>query len=247
MREKKPNQRGLPSTAYGGPDLDRLGLVLVDLARRLQDEKGEQSTLDAIVGAAVGTIPGADHAAISEIRDRRRISTTATTHQLPCDVDQVQYDTNQGPCLSSLYEEVTVRVADVRADARWPRFSHGVAELGLGSMLSFQLYVSHDNLGALNLYAEPPDAFGDESEQVGLLFAAHAAIAMSDARQITQLTQALGTRDLIGQAKGILMERHRLTGEQSFRLLVVSSQHTNTKLLDVARHLVESGELTAPR
>ncbi|QLQ36407.2 GAF and ANTAR domain-containing protein [Micromonospora robiginosa] len=247
MGDGDRHARGRPSTAYGGAELDRLGLVLVDLARGLQSEKDERSTLDAVVRAAVDTIPGADYAAISEIRGRRRISTTATTHQVPCDVDEVQYDTDQGPCLSSLYEETTVRVSDVGADPRWPAFSKGVAELGIGSMLSFQLYVSDDNLGALNLYAERPDAFTDDSEQVGLLFAAHAAVAMSDARQITQLTQALSTRDVIGQAKGILMERHRVTGEQAFRLLVLSSQHTNTKLLDVARHLVESGELTAPR
>lgn len=246
MGDRNDSGRGRPSSEYGGAQLDHLGAVLVDLARRLEHEKDEQSTLDAIVRSAVDTIPGAEHAAISEIRARRRIRTTAATGQVVCDVDQVQYDTNQGPCLSALYEETTVRVVDVRNDARWPRFSAGTAGLGIGSMLSFQLYVSDDNLGALNLYARRADAFTDESEQVGLLFAAHAAVAMSDARQITQLTQALGTRDVIGQAKGILMERHRLTGEQAFRLLALSSQHTNTRLLDVARHLAESGELPAP-
>ncbi|SBT65994.1 GAF domain-containing protein [Micromonospora sediminicola] len=245
MGEDDPKDRGRPSMEYGGAELDRLGFVLVDLARRLQSEKSEQGTLDAIVGAAVDTIPGAGYAAISEIRGRRGIRTTATTDELPCRVDQVQYDTDQGPCLSSLYEETTVRASDLVSDPRWPRFVKGTTELGIRSMLSFQLYVTGDNLGALNLYARRAGAFTDESEQVGLLFAAHAAVAMSDARQITQLTQALGTRDTIGQAKGILMERHRLTGEQAFHLLVLSSQHTNTKLLDVARHLVESGELTA--
>jgi AmiR/NasT family two-component response regulator len=110
-------------------------------------------------------------------------------------------------------------------------------------MLSFQLYVEQDNLGALNLYAHGTDAFTDESEQVGLLFATHAAVAMADAKQHQQLTRAIAVRDLIGQAKGILMERHKLTGDQAFTLLVRASQNTNTKLNEVARYLVETGEL----
>jgi GAF domain-containing protein len=110
-------------------------------------------------------------------------------------------------------------------------------------MLSFQLYVEQDNLGALNLYAHDTDAFTDESEQVGLLFASHAAVAMADAQTQQHLTRAIAVRDLIGQAKGILMERHKLTGDQAFTLLVRASQNSNTKLNEVARYLVETGEL----
>lgn len=239
-------ERGEPFWEYGGPGSDQLGVVLGDLARRLQGESGEQGTLDAIVHAAVQTIPGAGYAGVSEIRGRHRIRTTAATSEVVREVDQLQYDADEGPCLSSLYDEVTVRAPDLVGDPRWPRFGAKVAGLGMGSMLSFQLYVTRGNLGALNLYADRTGAFTDESEQVGLLFAAHAAVAMSDAREISQLTHALGVRDVIGQAKGILMERHRLTGEEAFALLVASSQQTNVKLLDVARRLVEAGELGTP-
>lgn len=240
------SRRGEPSSEYGGPGLDRLGTALGELARRLQGENGEQDTLDAIVRAAVETIPGAGYAGVSEIQNGRRIHTTAATAELVREVDQLQYDTDEGPCLSSLYEEVTVRVPDVVADPRWPRFGAKVAGLGIGCMLSFQLYVTRGRLGALNLYADRAGALTDESEQVGLLFAAHAAVAMSDARQISQLTRALGVYDVIGQAKGILMERHRLTGDQAFALLVAGSQQSNRKLLEVARYLVETGELGTP-
>jgi GAF domain-containing protein len=241
--------RGRPSSDYRGdrPDKDQLAVLLGALARQLHNEKSVQSTLDGIVHAAVDTIPGAEHAGISEIKRHRVLHTTACTADVVRQIDQAQYDTNEGPSLSSLYEGATVRLSDLRQERRWPTFTRRVAELGIGSMLSFQLYVADDNLGALNLYAHRPGAFTDESEQVGLLFAAHAGVAMSDVQRVTQLTHALGVRDVIGQAKGILMERHRLSGEQAFALLVSTSQRTNTKLVDVARYLIESGELGAPR
>jgi hypothetical protein len=110
-------------------------------------------------------------------------------------------------------------------------------------MLSFQLYVEGDNLGALNLYSRTPVAFDDESEHVGLLFASHAAIAYDAVRQQTGLARSVATRQLIGQAQGILMERHKITADQAFGLLVRASQHRNTKLRDVADALVHSGEL----
>jgi GAF domain-containing protein len=162
-------------------------------------------------------------------------------------VGQAQYDTGLGPCLDAVYEQQTVRLADMTAEDRWPEFTRRATHLGVRSMLSFQLYVEQDNLGALNLYSRDTNAFDDESEHVGLLFATHAAVAMSGAQQQEQLSRAAAVRDLIGQAKGILMERHKLTADQAFTLLVGASQTTNTKLVDVARHLTETGELATPK
>lgn len=133
----------------------------------------------------------------------------------------------------------------MRTEQRWPEFAKRAVDLGVGSMLSIQLYVTGDNLGALNLYSEAAEAFDDESEHVGLLLASHAAIAMASAQQQEQLVQAITTRDLIGQAKGILMERHKITSEQAFTLLIRASQLANTKLRDVAEHLTTTGELAA--
>jgi len=110
-------------------------------------------------------------------------------------------------------------------------------------MLAVQLYVHGDELGALNLVSTEAEAFGEESERIALLFAAHAAVAMAGARKEEDLTAAVSTRDLIGQAKGILMERHRLTADQAFALLVRASQRTNTKLTDIARNLADTGSL----
>lgn len=221
-----------------------LAARLAMLAREFQGERTVEDTLRAIVHAAVDTVPGAWHAGITEIEGRRRVSTPAGTGEVVLRVDRAQYETGEGPCLTSAYTERTVRLPDVNTEERWPRFIARARELGVGSMLSFQLYVARDNLGALNLYAREPHAFTGESERVGLLFASHAAVAVADARRLDQLSRALDVRDLIGQAKGILMERHRLTGAQAFELLVMASQRINVKLVDVARELVETGELS---
>jgi GAF domain-containing protein len=243
------DRRGRPSSGYRGGDgePDTLAVRLGEVARALHRAENVQDTLDAIVRAAVDTVPGAWQAGISEVEARRRVRTTAATHPVVREVDQAQYDTGEGPCLTSLYDQSTVRLASLPEETRWPTFTHRVADLGIRSMLSFQLYVDHGDLGALNLYSRETGAFTDESEEIGLLFAAHAGMAMADAQKMAQLSHAVLVRELIGQAKGILMERHRVSDDQAFRMLVRVSQDANVKLVEVARYLTETGELRAPR
>ena len=115
------------------------------------------------------------------------------------------------------------------------------------SALSFQLFVTGSNLGALNLYARRPRAFGEESEDVGLVLAAHAAVALAGAQHEQNLQRAVSSRDTIGQAKGILMERHKLTADQAFDVLARVSQELNRKLVDIARELAETGAVPGDR
>ena len=238
------DRRGQPSPQYTGQVArNDLAEILGELARSLQDKPNVDQLLDDIVVAAVQTVPGAEHAGLMVVEGRRNVTTRAVTGDVVTLIDQAQYRTGQGPCLNAMHEQHTVRVSDMATDGRWPDFSREALATGVRSMLSFQLYVIRDNLGALNLYSARVAAFTDESEQVGLLFAAHAAVAMADARRQDNLVRALTLRDLIGQAKGILMERYKITGEQAFGLLVRASQHTNTRLADVAGNLVETGEL----
>jgi ANTAR domain/GAF domain len=129
------------------------------------------------------------------------------------------------------------------SEQRWPQFAQRAADLGAGSMLSFQLYVEGDNLGALNLYGRHPNAFDDESEQIGLLFASHAAVAFAGAQGMGHMREAVATRDLIGQAKGILMERYKVTGDQAFRMLLKVSNDNNLALRVVAENLASTGQL----
>jgi len=153
-------------------------------------------------------------------------------------VDALQDETGEGPCLDAIYDQATVLVADMATETRWPRFAARAAAAGAMSMLSLQLYVDGDNLGSLNLYSRHPRAFDAESEHVGVLFASYAAIAYDTARTRSQLTRAVDTRQLIGQAQGLLMAREHLSADQTFALLVRTSQHQNTRLRDLAERLV---------
>ena len=224
-----------------------LAARLTELARLLHGKEGVESTLSVIVRAAVGTVPGAEHAGISLVERRREVHTRAATGDLVHAVDRAQYETGEGPCLDAVYAERTVLLADIAGEDRWPRFVERAGHLGVGSMLSFQLFVRQDTLGALNLYSADKHAFDEDSVHVGSLFAAHAAVAMSGARQQEHLQQAISARDVIGQAKGILMERYKLTADQAFTVLARASQERNVKLIEVARSLTDTGELIGHR
>lgn len=218
---------------------------LSDLARELQEENDTDALLADIVHAALDLIPHVAAASISLVMGRRTVQSRAASGELPRTIDELQSAFGQGPCIDAAYEERIVRVPDMRLEERWPDFAQAAFEAGASSMLCFQLFVKGDNLGALNLYGEDAGVFDDDSEQVGLLVASHAAIAFYDAQEISQLNMALDTRDVIGQAKGILMERFKITAQQAFLVLTRTSSETNTKLRDVAHHLTGSGEIPA--
>ncbi|XGX77362.1 hypothetical protein LQK93_00131 [Terrabacter sp. BE26] len=220
-----------------------LARELSNFARMVQADDDPDAVLEHIVAAAVELIPGAEEGSISVVTGRRTVTSQHPSGSLPALVDAAQTETGQGPCLDAAYEHETVRVHDMAGERRWPRFAPRALELGAVSMLSFQLYVEGDNLGALNLYGRTPGGFTPESEEIGLLFASHAAVAFADAGQVHNLRIAVATRDVIGQAKGILMERFQLTAEQAFRVLVKVSQDNNRKLYEVAEELTHTGRL----
>jgi GAF domain-containing protein len=215
---------------------------LSELARELQAEPTLESLLQRVVDAAVAEIAPARQAGISEIAPKR-VYTRAATDPLVQQIDDLQYRLGEGPCLTSLRDEVTVRTKDLRTEARWVHFSRAAAELGVRSMLSVQLFVEGDNLGALNLYSGTPAAFDEVHESTAMLLAAHAAIAMKGSKVEGNLRDALDRRDVIGQAKGILMERYKIDGSQAFDLLVFASQQTHQKLRDIAEEVATTGEL----
>ena len=234
----QPSAGGLDAS-----DLNELAQTLSELARSLEAEDDTEAMLNDLVAAAVAQIPGVDEGSISVVVARKDVSSQSPTSDLPRRVDALQTQTGEGPCLDAVYKEKTVRVPDMASETRWPNFARRAAEAGAGSMLSFQLWVEGDNLGALNLYAREPHSFSEESEQIGLLFVSHAAVAMAGAQKQDQMTAALATRDLIGQAKGILMERYKIDAQKAFSLLTRASQHRNIKLRDLAAELADTGRI----
>jgi GAF domain-containing protein len=221
-----------------------LGEVMGQVARSLQEEHGDvEATLQTLTATAVGIVPGAEECTVTYVIGRRRVEPRAATSDLPREVDEMQDRIQEGPCLDAVWEESTVRVEDMRTETRWPRFAAEAARFGVLSSLSLQLFVEGDNLGALNIYARQPHAFGEESEDVGLVLAAHAAVAVAGAQSEEHLRRAVSSRDVIGQAKGILMERYKLTGDQAFQVLARVSQQTNRRLADIAEELTQTGSV----
>ncbi|MBJ2122634.1 GAF and ANTAR domain-containing protein [Arthrobacter sp. MSA 4-2] len=218
---------------------------LAELARSLQNQPDGDAVLAGFVHAALDLIPGADEGSVSVVLGRTNIGSRAPSGNLPERIDALQMETKEGPCLEAAYEHRTVRVPDMSTERRWPLFAQRATEAGAHGMLSIQLWVEGDDLGALNLYSHEANAFTDESENIGLLVASHAAVAFAGAEKNRQLNEAVDSRDVIGQAKGILMERHKITGQQAFMVLSFASQRTNTKLFEIANDLVNSGELPA--
>lgn len=217
---------------------------MADLARDMHGDPSSQEVLDRVVRSAVALVPHAEDGTISLVRARRSVVSAAATSDRGRRLDELQTEVGQGPCLDAAFEHQTTRVDDLGAETgRWPLLAARAEEVGRASILCLQLYVDGDNLGALNLLAERPGAFDEDSEDVGLLIAAHAAVAVASAQKVENLSRGLANRDIIGQAKGILMERHKLSADQAFELLSRYSQHTNRKLHEVAFELASTGQI----
>ncbi|SOE00391.1 GAF and ANTAR domain-containing protein [Blastococcus haudaquaticus] len=223
---------------------DDLAQRLTVLARDLQRFSSSQEVLDHIVSTVVEMVPGAQDATITVAQQRKTARSAAASSDRARLFDVLQSETSQGPCLDALFEQETVRVDDLSTEERWPDLAARAEELGARSMVCFQLFVTGNTLGSLDVLATDPGTFSDESERVGLLFATHAAIALADAQELENVRSALANRDIIGQAKGILMERFKITADEAFHLLVTASQQTNRKLYVVAADLTHSGTLS---
>jgi GAF domain-containing protein len=154
-------------------------------------------------------------------------------------LDQVQYELSEGPCLDALRHHTATAVADLRTDNRWPRFGPRAVAAGVISQMGIEIFRQRSTVGGLNLYASRPSAFDDDTRHAAALFARHAGLALEKSLTITNLTEALQTRQSIGQAIGIVMQRYTLDEAQAFKHLVRISQTTNITLRDVARSVVD--------
>ncbi len=190
---------------------------------------------------AAAEIPGAQYAGITLTRNAKHIDTPAATHYWPVLLDKIQQRHLEGPCLTAAWDEKTVHVPDMEAEDRFPDYRRdALAETPIRSIMAFQLFIAGESLGALNIYAEEPQAFSAEARTLGLIFAAHSSVAWNSARRDEQFQRALSSRDVIGQAKGMIMERYRVDAVQAFEVLSKLSQDSNVPLLQIASELVEN-------
>jgi transcriptional regulator with GAF, ATPase, and Fis domain len=225
---------------------DSHGKLVQDVAalvRLLQREVTDgEALLSELTQSAVIAVPGASHAGITVAERDGSVHTTASSAgRYPALLDKIQQTHREGPCLSAAWQQHMIRIDDLTLDTRWRMFCRDTVEqTPIRSIMSFQLFADQKKMGALNFYAEQADVFDEDAVEAGLILATHTALAWKLVRREEQFRSALGSRDIIGQAKGMLMERFKIDAVQAFELLKRLSQGSNTPLNAVARQLVES-------
>jgi hypothetical protein len=217
--------------------------VLASLSRIVQSSSqpgGPNATLGIMTAAAKESIPGVDAVSVSVKDSRGAYRTLAPTDQLADDADWAQYDLGEGPCMDAASGEQMVYSGRIGNDGRYRRYGPQAADLGVVSQLAFEMFTADGTFGGLNLYARSADAFDDDVRGLAELFAHQGAAAMGYAAKVRTYNQALSSRQLIGEAVGLIMERHTLDETGAFHLLSRLSQTGNIKLRTLAAEIVES-------
>jgi anti-anti-sigma regulatory factor len=243
---------GEPGTVGGGSgDIEVLAQQFTELTRALVETTTVGGVLQQVVAAALVMVPGADLASVSLADGKGGYTTPAQTDELAGSLDQLQYSTGQGPCVEAARPDGPAYAAstDLATETRWPEFSRRAADRGMGAVLSIDLLLPARTTplgGALNIYARSAGGLGDTARLTALLLATHASLALAytTATELADLDAqhlraAIESRDVIGQAKGILMARQGLTADEAFDLLRRTSQDLNVKLVDLARSLTD--------
>jgi GAF domain-containing protein len=222
-------------------------VALTEVARSLFMANSVEDSLTRAVDLSVITLEACEFAG-AFLLEGDEVVAQACTDPLVAEVDPLQLRTGEGPGLDAVAHKLTFYADELGTDSRWPKFGPKASAMGMRSLLSLPM-ATDGTLGALNLYARYPQAFGVLGRTRGLLLASMAGFACSTARshadeqrRAENLHAAIVTRELIGQAQGILIERERITADQAFHVLRQASQHLNLKLREVARDLVDTGE-----
>jgi ANTAR domain/GAF domain len=217
-----------------------LAVRMAELARGIAAPRQLEQILADVTRASVQLIPAADIAGVLLVKQGGEFESVADTDSLVAELDKLQHDFGEGPCSDAALKATVVRSDDMRDEPRWPRYAPAAVERGVLSSLSFKLYTAERTAGALNLFSFKPGAWDTEAETIGSVFAAHAAAAIMAGRHGEQLQSALSSRDRIGQAKGIIMERYGVDDVRAFEMLRALSQETQNKLIDIAQRVIET-------
>lgn len=221
--------------------------VLADLARSMAGGHDLQQTPDAVVGAARTSLPTFEHVGIWLLGRRGTVRTAAATSEVVRELDALQDELAEGPCVDCTRDVPVVSAPHIRHDQRWPRYVPlAVRRTGLRSQLAVRLHLDEvgtvgtvGTVGSLNFYSTAHDDVDDSQVAMAELFATHAALALGGARAVDDLNHALDSRRVIGVAVGLVMARHRVDEDAAFAFLARASSHSNRKLRDIAIEIVE--------
>jgi GAF domain-containing protein len=220
--------------------------ALAELSTALTANKDMSGILDDVVRLVRAHLPGAEESSITLIRGRKP-ATVAATDPLAVAVDEIQYEQGYGPCLDAGRADQVLLISDMSTETRWPTYTPGAWEHGVRSSLSIPLPVENYLVGALNNYATGINAFSQESIAIGTALAAHLTAALSFAEsshghrlRAENLEKAMRSREVIEQAKGMIMAQQKCSADAAFNLMRKLSMDENIKLQDLAVSIVSS-------
>lgn len=217
-----------------------LAVRMAELARVVAAPRAAEDILHEVTSAAVELIEGVDTAGILLIKKGGQFESLGTTDEVPHELDELQHLLKEGPCLDAALNDVMVCTSDFGRETRWPAYSAAVQKLGVISGMSFRLYTHERTAGALNLFGYEPTGWDLERQTIGMVLAAHAAAALMASHQSENLHSAVASRDRIGQAKGIIMERYDVDDVRAFDMLRRLSQESNISLVDIAQRVIDT-------
>lgn len=218
--------------------------ALAETAREINSQRTVDQTLRAIVHAARHSIRGFDHVGVSVARGKGQIETKAATGQLVWDLDAVQSQTGEGPCVDAVRAEPVVVVEHLRRQLRWPRYVPAAVRSGVLSQLVLRLFVTEESLGGLTLYSTSSETIDPDAPYLAELFASHAAMALGHPREVSDLSESMASRQQIGIAIGLLMARHGIDSARAFQFLARASWTSELEVGVVAQEIFESAEAT---
>jgi GAF domain-containing protein len=235
-----------PSRDRSLPLADELSAVFARMSGLLLNEDTVERSLSLLSALAQETVPGATGAGVSVIDERNRRS-SGSTDDVVRQADDLQYQLDEGPCLTAAATRELMRIDDLAEDPRWPRWAEAAASLGLRAAMSAPLVAGDGSLGAIKVYAQEPGTFDAHSEHVLTLFSAQAAILvanMQTAERAKRLSEgmraAIHGRDEVSLAKGVLMGRHAVDEDTAFGMLLGRSEADGNTLIEAARKTIGS-------
>jgi transcriptional regulator with GAF, ATPase, and Fis domain len=224
----------------------QLAESIAEAARTLHQPRSLDATLQVIAEVACRSVPGFDQVGISTVDRTGGIVTRAFTGDLVLRLDEIQYGLQEGPCSAALQGDEALSVSSLISEQRWPRYVPQARSMGVRSQMALKLYLDGGTLGGINFYSTFSEEVSSGAQTLGQLFATHAAVALGHARELDSLAMAVQSRQVIGQAIGILMERYGIPEDRAFAFLVRASSHGDIKLRAVAHQLVDAANERRP-
>ncbi len=228
--------------------VDPRAKALSALARFQVTDATVGGTLNRIAEITLEAMPAAAIAGMTMLGDDEQPTTAIYTNPDSPEIDSAQYREGKGPCLDAWREKRVFRVGRVEdCEDVYPAFSAACKEHGVLSTLSLPMISGDVAVGAMNLYSHVPEGFTDDDEAVGMDLAGAAGSVLANVSAYwtafdlsQQLNEAMKTRAVIEQAKGMLMARSPgMTADDAFDLLRKASQRENVKLRMIAQRIVD--------